>query len=127
MHLFAQGYIELLDVPRLETELRLLERKPRRNGRGDDIDHPPRAHDDVANSVCGALLLAASQVTATSYRQEYADAVTRAVTDYSPLDLDSGPIRYMPRHPHLLPPNLQGLYQDDFSQADRDYDPLSRP
>ncbi|MES1195357.1 MAG: hypothetical protein ABUL58_00225, partial [Steroidobacter sp.] len=53
--LFTQQRIELLDNKRLITELRLLERKPRAGGRGDSIDHPPRAHDDVANTVCGAL------------------------------------------------------------------------
>lgn len=35
--------------------LRLLERKPRSGGRGDSVDHPPRAHDDIANAACGAL------------------------------------------------------------------------
>jgi hypothetical protein len=53
--LFTQKRVELLDDRRLATELRLLERKPRACGRGDAIDHPPRAHDDVANAACGAL------------------------------------------------------------------------
>jgi hypothetical protein len=53
--LFTQKRVELLDDRRLLTELRLLERKPRSGGRGDAIDHPPRAHDDIANAVCGAL------------------------------------------------------------------------
>jgi hypothetical protein len=56
--LFAAGRVELLDVPILETELRLLERRPRPGGRSDLIDHPPSAHDDAANAVCGALWLA---------------------------------------------------------------------
>jgi hypothetical protein len=53
--LFTQKRVELLDDPRLLTELRLLERRPRAGGRGDAIDHPPRAHDDIANAACGAL------------------------------------------------------------------------
>jgi hypothetical protein len=36
-----------------------LERRTARSGR-DSIDHAPGAHDDIANSVAGALLLAAS-------------------------------------------------------------------
>jgi hypothetical protein len=56
---FSRGAIELLDVPLLRTQLLLLERRTRSAGR-DSVDHPAGAHDDLANSVCGALLLAAS-------------------------------------------------------------------
>ena len=56
---FSQGRIELLDVPLLRTQLLLLERRTRSAGR-DSVDHPKGAHDDLANSVCGALLLATS-------------------------------------------------------------------
>lgn len=56
--LFAQNRLELLDEPKLLTELRLLECRPRSGGRGDLIDHPPRASDDASNAACGALLLA---------------------------------------------------------------------
>lgn len=59
--LFAEKRVELLDHKRLITELRLLERRPRSGGRGDSIDHPPRAHDDCANAACGALWLAAAK------------------------------------------------------------------
>ena len=58
--LFAEKRVELLDHKRLITEFRLLERKPRSGGRGDSIDHPPRAHDDCANAVAGALWLAST-------------------------------------------------------------------
>jgi hypothetical protein len=54
--LFAQCAVQLLDVRRLHTELRQLER---RTGAGKDrVDHPPRAHDDYANAAAGALFLA---------------------------------------------------------------------
>jgi hypothetical protein len=59
--LFAEKRVELLDIRRLATELRLLERRPRSGGRGDSIDHPPRAHDDAANAACGALWLASKK------------------------------------------------------------------
>jgi len=45
----------------LTIELMQLERRTARSGR-DSVDHPPGAHDDLANSVCGCLaLLAASE------------------------------------------------------------------
>jgi hypothetical protein len=56
--LFTSGIVELLDVPQLRTQLLLLERRARAGGR-DTVDHPRGAHDDLANSCCGALRLAA--------------------------------------------------------------------
>lgn len=50
------GQVELLDAPRLTAQLLGLERRTSRNGK-DSIDHGPKAHDDVCNSACGALLL----------------------------------------------------------------------
>ena len=50
------GQAELLDIPRLHSQLCGLERRTARGGR-DSIDHAPNGHDDVANAVCGALLL----------------------------------------------------------------------
>lgn len=44
----------LLDHPRLIMQLGSLERRTARGGR-DNIDHPPGAHDDVANAVAGVL------------------------------------------------------------------------
>jgi hypothetical protein len=46
--------IELLDHPRLISQLCALERRTWRGGR-DSIDHPPHAHDDIANCVAGCL------------------------------------------------------------------------
>jgi hypothetical protein len=51
------GQIELLDHPRLVSQLCALERRTSRAGR-DSIDHPPGGHDDIANSVAGAALSA---------------------------------------------------------------------
>jgi hypothetical protein len=55
--LLNSGRIELLDDPRLANQLTNLERRTARSGK-DSIDHPPGAHDDIANSVAGALLAA---------------------------------------------------------------------
>ena len=49
--------VELLDLPRLGTQLCGLERRTARGGR-DSIDHAPGAHDDLCNAVAGALLMA---------------------------------------------------------------------
>jgi hypothetical protein len=51
------GRAELLDVPRLVTQLCGLERRTARGGR-DSIDHAPGAHDDLSNSVAGAIVAA---------------------------------------------------------------------
>jgi hypothetical protein len=48
--------VELPDDKRLLTQLRRLERKRGRAGK-DSIDHPPRLHDDLANSVAGVSYL----------------------------------------------------------------------
>ena len=49
------GQVELLDHPRLLAQLSNLERRTARGGR-DSIDHPPRAHDDLANAAAGVLV-----------------------------------------------------------------------
>jgi hypothetical protein len=64
--LFSQGRVELLDLPVLRTQLLLLERRTRAGGR-DSVDHPRGAHDDHANSACGALRLAAPSTIRRSW------------------------------------------------------------
>jgi hypothetical protein len=56
--LLNAGRVELLDNERLRAQLVALERRTSRLGR-DVISHPPGGHDDVANSVAGALVTAA--------------------------------------------------------------------
>jgi hypothetical protein len=56
--LINAGRVELLDSVKLVNQLCSLERKVARGGR-DSIDHPPKAHDDLANAVAGALVHAA--------------------------------------------------------------------
>ena len=57
--LLNSGRVELLDSQRLVAQLAGLERRTARGGR-DSVDHAPGAHDDVANSVAGALVLASA-------------------------------------------------------------------
>ena len=49
--------VELLDHPRLISQLTGLERRTSRAGK-DSIDHAPGGHDDVANAAAGVLTLA---------------------------------------------------------------------
>lgn len=51
---------ELLDLPRLASQLGGLERRTSRGGR-DSIDHAPNSHDDLVNAAAGALVLAAGK------------------------------------------------------------------
>ena len=53
--LFNTGVVELLDNQRCFNELRSLERRTRRAGR-ENVDHPVRGSDDLANAACGALV-----------------------------------------------------------------------
>ena len=46
--------VDLLDDPRLIAQIVGLERRTSRGGR-DSIDHPPGAHDDLANAVAGVV------------------------------------------------------------------------
>jgi hypothetical protein len=48
------GQVELLDHPKAINQICALERRTARGGR-DSIDHPPNAHDDLANAICGAM------------------------------------------------------------------------
>jgi hypothetical protein len=73
--LFTQATIELLDHPRLLTELRLLERRTRSGSNCDSVDHPRGAHDDVSNAACGALLLASLKPSRKPGTQRFSYAV----------------------------------------------------
>lgn len=53
---FTSKRLELLDIEKVKTEFRRLERRRGRSGR-DTIDHPPRGSDDAANAVAGAIWL----------------------------------------------------------------------
>ncbi len=55
--LMNAGRVELLDDRRLVAQLVALERRTARGGR-ESVDHGPGGHDDVANAVAGAVVLA---------------------------------------------------------------------
>jgi hypothetical protein len=58
------GQVELLDNPRLVAQLCNLERRTARSGK-DSIDHPIGGHDDLANSVAGALVRVVERASQT--------------------------------------------------------------
>lgn len=68
--LLNSGRVEMIDNPRLVSQLCALERRTVRAGR-DSIDHPRGAHDDLANAAAGALVAvgAAAFVFSDSVKQ----------------------------------------------------------
>jgi hypothetical protein len=71
------GKLELLDLPRLAGQFCGLERRTARGGR-DSIDHAPGGHDDLANSVAGALLLCSNAAPAMIFTDEMVQQATRS-------------------------------------------------
>ena len=63
------GGVELPDDKRLFNELRRLERRRGRTGK-DTVDHPPRLHDDLANSVAGVSYLLINAEARLRFDQE---------------------------------------------------------
>jgi hypothetical protein len=63
--LFATGAITLIDHPQLLRELRNLERRPSPGGR-DRVDHPRGQHDDYANALALAAVMARGAADATA-------------------------------------------------------------
>ena len=60
--LLNSGRVEPLDHPRLVAQFAALERRTARGGR-DSIDHAPHSHDDLANAVALAILVAHATAT----------------------------------------------------------------
>jgi hypothetical protein len=67
----------LIDNPRLVAQLASLERRTAVFGR-DRIDHPPNAHDDLANTVAGAFSLLSASTGADAWIAHYRGMLQRA-------------------------------------------------
>lgn len=80
------GQVQLLDVPRLKSQLMALERRTARSGR-DSIDHPPRSRDDLINAAAGALVLARESLAVMSPEQVEAWRATLAELQKEPLEM----------------------------------------
>jgi hypothetical protein len=57
--LINSGRVDLLDNQRMISQFVGLERRTARSGR-DSVDHAPNSHDDISNSVAGAVVMASS-------------------------------------------------------------------
>jgi hypothetical protein len=66
---------QLLDIPRLISQLHGLERRTARGGK-DSIDHAPGSHDDIANSATGALVLAAGEIDSITLYRKFAEVLS---------------------------------------------------
>src|SRR5208282_471543 len=71
--LLNSGSVELLDDKRMVGQFVNLGRRVVRGGR-ESIDHPRGLHDDIANAVAGALVLAATSKGALRISQAALDA-----------------------------------------------------
>jgi hypothetical protein len=69
---------QLLDIRRLISQLHGLERKTARGGK-DSIDHGPGAHDDVANAVAGAIVLASHHEVPLNFHIPFAGPSRSAI------------------------------------------------
>jgi hypothetical protein len=65
--LFTAGRARLPNNTRAEHQLISLERRTSRSGK-DTVSHAPGAHDDVANAICGALVIAATTAIPALWR-----------------------------------------------------------
>lgn len=55
--LLNSGRVELVEHERLRVQFQSLERRTGQMGK-DRVDHPPGLHDDLANAVAGAVVMA---------------------------------------------------------------------
>jgi len=78
---------QLLDILRLISQLHGLERKTARGGK-DSIDHGPGAHDDLANSVAGAIVLASRHEVPLNFHVPIIHSVPRS--DLLPISAADG-------------------------------------
>jgi hypothetical protein len=79
--LLNSGRVKLLDNRRLISQLHGLERRTARGGK-DSIDHGPGRHDDVANAVAGALVLASAYVKPMSFHIPFVCSQPRGAVDF---------------------------------------------
>ena len=67
--LLSSGRVELVDDEKLKLQFQCLERRTGRSGK-DSVDHGPGLHDDIANAVAGAVVLASHDRAWTLQEQE---------------------------------------------------------
>ncbi len=75
--------VDLLDDPRLISQLANLERTAQPSGR-DKIDHPRGGHDDIANAVAGALTLTPASAVLPAWMRRDRPGHSYAVPEVDP-------------------------------------------
>lgn len=88
--LLNSNRVELLDHPRLVAQLAGLERRTARGGK-DSIDHAPGKHDGLANSACGALVLAADAARSKPIDAAELGAVAHSLGELNQASVWRGP------------------------------------
>jgi hypothetical protein len=78
---FTSRRIGLLDIEKLKTEFRRLERRRGRSGK-DTIDHPPRGSDDIANSVAGVIWVTLEHAGQSVIPEAYGERVCSDLNFY---------------------------------------------
>jgi hypothetical protein len=99
--LLNSGQVELLDSPRLISQIANLERSVARGGRS-TVDHPRNAHDDLANATAGSLVL-----TIPIGAAEFA---------FTGLDTRSGPDSYSLWDTSPVPPEITDAFAYRFAK-----------
>jgi hypothetical protein len=78
---FTSKRIHLLDIEKMKTEFRRLERRRGRSGK-DSIDHPPRGSDDIANSVAGVIYLVSEHAGQFAMPEAFGERVCSTTNFY---------------------------------------------
>jgi hypothetical protein len=86
---------QLLDIPRLISQFHGLERRTARGGK-DSIDHGPGQHDDVANAVAGAIVLASRHKVPLNFHVPVVASRAEIMADYTAGLFDPGGGSSMP-------------------------------
>src|SRR4030095_5402217 len=88
---FTSKRLELMDIEKLKTEFRRLERRRGRSGK-DSIDHPPRGSDDRANAVSGVIWLVSEHAGRSFVPESFGERVS---SRWSYMDGLSGADRFL--------------------------------
>lgn len=124
------GKVELVENPRLISQLLQLERKTARGGK-DSVDHPPGGHDDLINSAAGALLLALQQgrgLGLLEWYKEQADLVRqqqRGIVPTPPITTSTNPEPVTPEESGKA--QVDALADLRFTRRDQAGKPLPPP
>jgi hypothetical protein len=112
--LLNSGRIELLDHPKANAQIVGLERRTSRGGGLDRIDHPPNAHDDLANCIAGLSNIAmGSSYDLSSWASDRNNAAADLATERARRNFHE---RW---GKHAAPPKVPWDIREMYEQVDR--------